>query len=54
VNFVLALVANDYLELMWATTNAQAYIRAEAAETSPFAHPSIPGIICTVVQVASA
>jgi hypothetical protein len=54
VNFVLPLVANDYLELMWATSNAQAYIRAEAAETSPFAHPSIPGIICTVVQVASA
>ena len=54
VNFVLAVVANDYLELMWATSNAQAYIHAEAAGTSPFAHPSIPGVICTVVQVASA
>lgn len=54
VNFVLAVVANDYLELIWATSNAQAYIHAEAAETSPFAHPSIPGIVCTVVQVASA
>jgi hypothetical protein len=54
VNFVLPLVANDYLELMWATSNAQAYIHAEAAETSPFAHPSIPGVVCTVVQVASA
>ena len=40
VNFVLPLVANDY-------------IHAEEAETSP-PHPSIPGIICTVVQVASA
>lgn len=54
VNFVLPVVANDYLELMWATSNAQAYIHAEAAGTSPFAHPSIPGVICTVVQVASA
>ena len=54
VNFVLGLATNDYLELMWATSNVAAYIHAEAAQTSPFAHPSIPGIICTVVQVASA
>lgn len=54
VNFVEALTANDYLELMWATSNVAAYIHAEVAQTSPFAHPSIPGIICTVVQVASA
>lgn len=53
VNFVLPLVANDYLELMWMTSNVAAYIHAEPAETSP-PHPSIPGIICTVVQVASA
>jgi hypothetical protein len=54
VNFVLGLSTNDYLELIWATSNVTAYIHAEVAQTSPFAHPSIPGIICTVVQVASA
>jgi hypothetical protein len=54
VNFVLPLVANDYIQLMWATSNVAAYIHAQAAQSSPFAHPSIPGIICTVVQVASA
>jgi hypothetical protein len=54
VNFVLPIVAGDYLELIWATTNVAAYIHAEAAATSPYAHPSIPGVICTVVQVASA
>ena len=54
VNFVLAMTTNDYLELMWATSNVAAYIHAEVAQTSPFAHPSIPDIICTVVQVASA
>jgi len=54
VNFVLPVVAGDYLELIWATSNAQAYIHSEAAATSPFAHPSIPGVVCTVVQVASA
>jgi hypothetical protein len=54
VNFVLGLTTNDYVELIWATSNVAAYIHAEAAQTSPFAHPSVPGIICTVVQVASA
>jgi hypothetical protein len=54
VNFVLSLTTNDYVELIWATSNVAAYILAEAAQTSPFAHPSIPGVICTVVQVASA
>jgi hypothetical protein len=54
VNFVLGLTTNDYLELFWATSNVAAYIHAEAAQTSPYAHPSVPGIICTVVQVASA
>lgn len=53
VNFVLGLVAGDYIELIWMTSNVSAYIHAEPAEVSP-AHPSIPGIICTVVQVASA
>jgi hypothetical protein len=54
INFVLGVTTNDYLELIWATSNVEAYIHAEVAQTSPFAHPSIPGIICTVVQVASA
>jgi len=54
VNFVLGLTTNDYLELIWATSNVAAYIHAEAAQTSPYAHPSVPGIICTVTQVASA
>lgn len=54
VNFVLKLAAADYIELIWAASNAATYIHAEAAATSPFAHPGIPGIICTVTQVASA
>jgi hypothetical protein len=54
VNFVLKLAAADYIELIWATSNTAAYIHSEGAATSPFAHPGIPGIICTVTQVASA
>ena len=53
VNFVLGLATNDYLELIWATSNVAAYIHAEPAGAGP-THPSIPGIVCTVVQVASA
>ena len=51
VNYVLQLAANDYIELMWAATNTNVYIHAESAGASS---PSIPGIICTVTQVASA
>jgi len=54
VNYVLKVDANDYLELIWATTSVLAYIHAEGVQTSPFAHPGIPGIICTATQVASA
>lgn len=53
VNFVLTLAANDYIELMWMTSNVAAYINSDPASGSP-AHPSTPGIICTVVQIASA
>jgi hypothetical protein len=51
VNFVMELAANDYIELMWAATNLNVYIHAEDAGAS---NPAIPGIICTVTQVASA
>jgi hypothetical protein len=47
----MELAANDYIELMWAATNLNAYIHAEAGNAT---HPAIPGIICTVTQVASA
>ena len=50
VNFVMELAANDYIELMWAATSLNVYIHAETAGASS---PAIPGIICTVTQVAS-
>ena len=51
VNFVLELAANDYIELIWSSESTSAYIHAEAAGAT---HPAIPGIICTITQVASA
>ena len=52
VNYVLKLVDNDYLELIWSTTNVAAKIESLPASESGPAHPSIPGIILTAVQVA--
>ncbi|NCU71565.1 MAG: hypothetical protein EBY66_00890 [Candidatus Fonsibacter lacus] len=52
VNYVLKLAANDYLELIWSTTNVAASIQSMPAAVSGPAHPSVPGIIVTAVQVA--
>jgi hypothetical protein len=52
VNYVLKLVANDYLELIWSTTSVAASIQSLPSATSGPAHPSVPGIILTAVQVA--
>jgi hypothetical protein len=46
-NYVLNLVAGDYVQLMWATSNTNVEIIAAAA-TSP--HPAIPSAILTVTQ----
>ena len=52
VNYVLKLAANDYLELIWSTTNVAASLQSLPAATSGPAHPSVPCIIVTAVQVA--
>jgi hypothetical protein len=48
-NYVLDLVAGDYVQLMWSTTNTNVEIVA-AGSTTP--HPSIPSSILTVTQQA--
>jgi hypothetical protein len=48
-NYVLDLAANDYVQLMWSTTNTNAVIFAAVA-TPP--HPGIPSAILTVTQQA--
>jgi hypothetical protein len=52
VNYVLKLAANDYLELIWSTTNVAVSIQSLPSSPSGPAHPSIPGIILTAAQVA--
>lgn len=50
-NFVFAITANDYFELMWAADGNNVTLAASAAQTVPFAHPAVPSIILTVTQI---
>jgi hypothetical protein len=52
VNYVLKLVADDYLELIWSTANVATSIQSIPLQASGPAHPASPGIILTAVQVA--
>lgn len=47
-NYVVQLAANDYIELVWSTTNTNAKLLAAAA-SAPV--PAIPSVILTVTQV---
>jgi hypothetical protein len=42
---------NQNFQIMWASGDGDMRIYAEAAQTSPFAHPGIPSVIVTVDQV---
>ena len=50
VNFVLSLAANDYIELIWSTTNTQVSLESLPAGTSPVS-PRIPSVVFTATQV---
>ena len=54
LHHTLVLGAGDYIELVFAVSNTNVYLRAGAAQTSPYAHPSVPSAYANVVQVASA
>ena len=52
-NFYVDLVAGDTIE-MWAAVNDVAVtFDAQAAQTSPFAHPSIPSVVATLTFVST-
>jgi len=51
-NFIITLAANDYLELMWYSPDADVRIYSEIASTVP-TRPAIPSIIATLTQVKS-
>ena len=51
VNLLLDLVANDYVQLVWRTTDLDARIEEYAAGASP-TRPEIPSVIVTVTFVS--
>lgn len=50
LNFYVQLAANDYVQLMWATTSTDVSIEHLAAQTSP-TRPSTPSVIVTINKV---
>jgi hypothetical protein len=49
-NYMVELNANDYIELMWRTSDTRLELIADAAGTNP-TRPAIPSIILTASQV---
>ena len=54
IDHTLSLAANDYIELIWAPSDANISLKAGAAITSAYIRPSGPSVVCNVFQVASA
>lgn len=52
LNFVTALEAGDYVEIVWHTSNSAVFIDAIPAQTSPI-RPATPSVIVTVTFVSS-
>lgn len=52
-NFYVSLKAGDYVELYAAVANTAVYMEAYAAQTSPFAMPSIPAVVATLSFVSA-
>ena len=52
MNFFVSLDTNDYVELMWRTSDVGAYIEHYAASSTP-TRPSIPSVIATVTFVSN-
>lgn len=53
LNFFIELAANDYIQLMWATTSTQVTIEQLPAQTSP-TRPTTPSVIVTMTYVSMA
>ena len=54
LDHTLNLIAEDYLELMWAPSDAAVSIQSESAITSPYTRPAAPSAVCNVFQVSAA
>lgn len=50
-NFETPMNANDYVEMVWAASGTSVSFTASAAQTSPYARPSVPAMLLSVNQV---
>jgi hypothetical protein len=53
LNFFIDLAANDYIQIMWATTSTQVTIEHLPTQTSP-TRPATPSVIATMTYVSMA
>ena len=54
IDHTLVLETEDYVELIWAPSNANITLQAGAAITDPYTRPSRPSVVLNVYQVAAA
>ena len=54
LDHTLHLVAEDYIELIWAPSDADISIQSAPAITSPYTRPAAPSAVCNVFQVSAA
>lgn len=52
-NFYVQLAPEDYVEMWAAVNNVAVTFEAEAAQTTPFPHPSIPSVVATLTFVSA-
>ena len=52
-NFYVDLLKGEYVELWWACDSTTTYLEAYPAQTTPYAHPSIPSVVATLTFVSS-
>lgn len=50
-NFVVSVPNTNYIEIVWASSDHNVQILAEAAQTLPYPSPAIPSVILTVTPV---
>ena len=54
LDHTLKLAADDYIQIMWAPSDADITLKAGAAASSPYVRPSRPSVVCNVFQIAGA
>jgi hypothetical protein len=52
-NFYVDLLDGEYIELWWACDSTSVFLESAPAQTTPYAHPSIPSVVATLSFVSS-